>query len=192
MQIEARVLENQFVRLEPLQEAHREPLRPLADDMSNWPQTTLRGDGEHFDLWFDEMLNATEAGQQISHCVKDAASGEALGHSAYLVIKPQFKRLEIGWTWYADRVRGSKVNPACKRLLLGRAFESGAERVELKTAAINKRSQAAILKLGTQYEGTFRRHILAWNGDWRDTVWFSMLKEEWPAARGRLDERLAN
>lgn len=190
MQITPQTLENHIVRLEPLTEQHREPLRPLANDMSMWPQTTMRGDGKHFDIWFDAMLEATSAGKQISHAVYDKAAGAFVGHSAYLVITPDHKRLEIGWTWYEASVRGSKINPACKRLLIGNAFDNGAERVELKTAAINKRSQTAMRKMGATEEGTFRRHILTWNGEWRDTVWFSILKEEWPGARSRLDERL--
>ena len=118
------------------------------------------------------------------------ASDQYVGHSAYLVISADHKRLEIGWTWYEASVRGSKINPACKRLLIGNAFDNGAERVELKTAAVNKRSQAAMRKMGATEEGTFRRHILTWSGEWRDTVWFSILKEEWPSAQDGLDARL--
>ncbi|MDG2043188.1 MAG: GNAT family protein [Maricaulis sp.] len=190
MQITPQILENHIVRLEPLTELHREPLRPLANDMSMWPQTTMQGNGEHFDTWFDAMLNATNAGKQISHAVFSKASDQYVGHSAYLVISADHKRLEIGWTWYEASVRGSKINPACKRLLIGNAFDNGAERVELKTAAVNKRSQAAMRKMGATEEGTFRRHILTWSGEWRDTVWFSILKEEWPSARDGLDARL--
>jgi len=190
MQITPQILENHIVRLEPLTEQHREPLRPLANDMSMWPQTTMQGNGEHFDTWFDAMLSATQAGKQISHAVFDKAADQYVGHSAYLVISVDHKRLEIGWTWYEASVRGSKINPACKRLLIGNAFDNGAERVELKTAAINKRSQAAMRKMGATEEGTLRRHILTWNGEWRDTVWFSILKEEWPSARDGLDARL--
>ena len=190
MQITSRILENEIVRLEPLKEAHREEMRPLTDDMSMWPQTTMQGNGEHFDIWFDAMLSATNTGNQISHAVYDKASGAYVGHSAYLVITPDHKRLEIGWTWYVASARGTTINPACKHLLMSNAFDNGAERVELKTAAINKRSQAAIRKMGATEEGTFRRHILTWNGEWRDTVWFSILKEEWPGVRDGLEARL--
>jgi len=189
MQITPRILENEIVRLEPLKEAHREEIRPLADDMSMWPQTTMRADGEHFDIWFDKMLDETNAGRQISHLVREVATQKAIGHSAYLTLAPEHRRLEIGWTWYVASARGTTINPACKHLLMSNAFDNGAERVELKTAAINKRSQAAMRKMGATEEGTFRRHILTWNGEWRDTVWFSILKEEWPDVKVGLEAR---
>ncbi|WP_339742938.1 GNAT family protein [uncultured Maricaulis sp.] len=191
MQIEPRILENDIVRLEPLLEAHREVLRPLAAETELWALTSIRGDGEHFDAWFDLMLTGQARGDQISHLVRDAKTGEPLGHSAYLVITPAHKRLEIGWTWYCAEARGTRVNPACKRLLLGNAFDAGAERVELKTHHKNLRSQNAMLKMGATREGTLRRNLLCWTGEWRDSVYFSILRDEWPAARAGLDARLA-
>ena len=190
MDVSPRVLENHIVRLEPLKEAHREEIRPLADDMSMWPQTTMRADGEHFDIWFDKMLDETNAGRQISHLVRDAATQKAIGHSAYLTLAPEHRRLEIGWTWYVADKRGGKTNPACKFLLLNNAFEMGAERVELRTALINKRSQAAMKKMGAKQEGILRHHILTWSGDWRDTVYFSILRSEWPEVKKGLEARL--
>lgn len=191
MQIAPTVLENDIVRLEPLAEAHREELRPLAAEAELWALTSLRGDGEHFDAWFDLMLAGQTRGQQISHLVRQQSDGAAIGHTAYLVITPEHKRLEIGWTWYVATARGGKVNPGCKSLLLGHAFKSGAARVELKTHHRNLRSQNAMLKMGARREGTLRRHMLCWTGEWRDTVYFSMLEDEWPAARAALEARLA-
>lgn len=190
MQIEPRILQNAIVRLEPLLEAHREPLRPLAGEAEIWALTSLRGDGEYFDTWFDLMLAGQARGDQISHLVRDARTGDALGHSAWLTITPAHKRLEIGWTWYSAAARGGRVNPACKHLLLGHAFDAGAVRVELKTHHRNLRSQNAMLKMGATREGMLRRHLLCWTGEWRDTVYFSVLAEEWPAVRARLEQRL--
>tara|TARA_R110000868_G_scaffold56449_5_gene174623 strand:+ start:3307 stop:3885 length:579 start_codon:yes stop_codon:yes gene_type:complete len=190
MQIEPRILENDIVRLEPLTEAHREELRPLAAEAELWALTSIRGDGEFFDAWFDLMLSGQARGDQISHLVRRRSDGAALGHSAYLVITPTHKRLEVGWTWYCAEARGSKINPACKRLLLGNAFDEGAERVELKTHHKNLRSQNAMLKMGATREGVLRHQILSWTGEWRDSVYFSVLREEWPAARAGLDARL--
>ncbi len=191
MQIKPRILENDIVRLEPLTEAHREELRPLAGDPELWALASIRGDGEHFDAWFDLMLAGQARGDQISHLVRDQQNGKALGHSAYLVITPAHRRLEIGWTWYCAEARGSRVNPACKHLLLSNAFDNGAERVELKTHHRNLRSQNAMLKMGALREGTLRRNLLCWTGEWRDSVYFSVLADEWPAARAGLERRLA-
>ena len=83
------------------------------------------------------------------------------------------------------------MNPECKRLLLAHAFEAGAMRVWFKIDAINARSRAAVLKLGATQEGILRRDCITWTGRVRDTVFFSILDDEWPAARERLDARLA-
>ncbi|WP_291842999.1 GNAT family protein [Maricaulis sp.] len=185
------VRENAIVRLEPLTDGHREELRPLADEAEIWALTSLRGDGPHFDTWFDLMLSGTSAGTQVSHLVRRQSDGAAVGHSAWLTLAPEHRRLEIGWTWYGRTARGTRVNPAAKHLLLGGAFEAGAERVELKTHHLNARSQAAMTKMGATREGTLRRHLLCWTGDWRDTVFFSVLREEWPAVKAGLEARFA-
>lgn len=191
MKITARMRENSVVRLEPLCEDHREDLRPLAQESELWALTSLRGDGEHFDVWFDLMLKGTQSGTQISHLVRRQDDGKAAGHSAWLSITPEHKRLEIGWTWYTSSARGTAINPAAKHLLLGGAFEAGAERVELKTHHRNLRSQAAMTKMGATREGTLRRHLLCWTGEWRDTVFFSVLRDEWPTVKAGLEARFA-
>ena len=191
MDLTPAVLENEFVRLEPLESQHREVLRPLADDQDIWALMTLRGDGEHFDRWFNLMLTEQEAGRQISHVIYRKSDNAPVGHSAYLVISSMNARAEIGWTWYVADARGTVVNPACKHLLLDRLFDCGAERAELKTHGLNKRSQAAMLKMGARYEGRLRRQMRTWRGDLRDTVWFSVLRDEWPEVKAGLEARLA-
>lgn len=191
MNLTPAILENDWVRLEPMTEKHREQLRPLASAPDLWAWTTIRGDGEYFDAWFDLMLETQATGSQISHVIYRKTTGEMVGHSAYLVISPPNQRAEIGWTWYAATAHGTEVNPACKLALLTRLFECGAERAELKTHGLNKRSQAAMLKMGARYEGTLRRQMRTWRGDLRDTVWFSVLSDEWPEVRAGLEARLS-
>jgi len=190
MDLRPQTLENAHVRLEPLTEAHREALRPLAAEDELWAMTTIRGDGPHFDPWFDLMLAGQSDGHQISHAVYAKAAQAYAGHSAFLIIHPAHARVEIGWTWYAAPYRGGVVNPACKHLLLGRAFEAGAERVELKTHHLNARSQAAMTKMGATREGVLRSHTPTWRGDRRDSVFFSILRDEWPTAETGLRARL--
>lgn len=190
MQLEPVVLENEVVRLEPLRESHREALRPIAQDPDLWALTTIRGDGEEFDRWFDLMLAQQAAGQQISHAVIRQDDQVIVGHTAFLSIFPQHARLEIGWTWYDAQARGTRINPACKLLLMQRAFEAGARRVELKTHGLNQRSQNAMLKMGAKKEGILRQHTKTWRGDWRDTVFFSVLRDEWPAVMAGLEARI--
>jgi RimJ/RimL family protein N-acetyltransferase len=102
------------------------------------------------------------------------------------------ERAHIGWTAYAPRVWGSAVNPACKLLLLGHAFDDcGFGRVKIQTDLVNTRSQAAIAKLGATREGVLRRHMKRADGTWRDTVVYSVVVDEWPQVRAGLERRLA-
>lgn len=190
MKLTPAILENRWIRLEPMTDTHRETLRPLAADPDIWSLMTLRGNDEHFDTWFDLMLETQAGGSQISHVIHRKATGEMVGHSAYLAISPANQRAEIGWTWYTASARGTEINPACKLALLGRLFECGAERAELKTHGLNRHSQAAMLKMGARYEGTLRRQMRTWRGDLRDTAWFSVLKDEWPGVKAGLEARL--
>lgn len=183
-------LENQHVRLEPLTEAHREPLRSPAladpDTWRWWPRDML---GEGWDRQFDWQLGEQAAGRWMLHAVIAPGAG-AVGQSCYLAIRPEHDGVEIGGTWYGPGARGSTVNPAAKLLLLGHAFACGAERVELKTDSLNVRSRAAMLKMGATFEGVHRRHMRRHDGTWRDTAWYSVLREEWPRVRAGLEERL--
>jgi N-acetyltransferase len=118
-------------------------------------------------------------------------AGTVVGMSSYLDVAPRDARLEIGFTAYTPAVWAGVVNPETKLLLLGYAFETlNAGRVQLKTDVRNARSQQAITRLGAQYEGTLRRYQRRADDTIRDTVLFSMLADEWPAARDGLGARL--
>jgi RimJ/RimL family protein N-acetyltransferase len=137
------------------------------------------------------------AHRPLSHASRDSspASGGAkvklVGQSCYLNPRPRDAGVEIGSTWYAGSAQGTFVNPAAKLLLIGHAFACGAERVELKTDALNARSRAAMLKMGATFEGIHRRHMRRADGTLRDTAWFSVLREEWPEVKAGLEARLA-
>jgi RimJ/RimL family protein N-acetyltransferase len=118
-------------------------------------------------------------------------AGTVVGSSSYLEISARDARLEIGFTAYTPAVWAGVVNPEAKLLLLGYAFETlNAGRVQLKTDVRNARSQQAIARLGAQYEGILRRYQRRADDTVRDTVLFSMLADEWPAARAGLIARL--
>ena len=192
----ALLLEDTFVRLEPLVPGHRAALAALADDPVRWEFGPLDEHGGPFaawaERWFDEAEAQQNAGTQVVFVVRDVESGRVAGSTRYLNFEPKHGRLEIGSTFYATFARGSWVNPACKRLLLAHAFEElGAFRAELKCDARNVRSRAAIAGIGAKEEGTLRRHMVLGDGYVRDTVYFSVLDHEWPAVKAALDERLA-
>ena len=191
MNLEPALLENRFVRLEPLAEAHREDLRAAcAADPATWHDLYIYAMlGEGFDQQWTRIAAEVAAGQTIAYAV--VAHGRCQGITTYLGIDPVHHGVEIGATYYAPGVRGGPVNPSCKRLMLGHAFDSGAIRVQFRVDAINARSRAAVLKLGAVQEGILRQDRITWTGRVRDTVVFSVLAGEWPAVRDRLDIRLA-
>lgn len=188
MNLEVRVLENAFARLEPLSDTHREALRIAANDARIWTWFPDHGDGERFDGFFSRYRSLSPP--WISFAVRDA-TGDAVGMTSYINPTPEHGRVEIGGTWYGVAAQGGPVNPSAKLLLMSHAFASGAERVELKTDAFNARSRAAILKLGAQFEGIHRHHMRRRDGTWRDTAWYSVLSAEWPSVRAGLEKRLA-
>jgi N-acetyltransferase len=147
--------------------------------------------GPYFDDWWRSALTAMEQGTRIPYAVRRLSDHKVVGTTSLYEIKPDYRRCEIGSTFYRPEARGGPVNPACKRLLLGHAFNSGAVRVEIIIDAINPASQAAIRKLGAREEGVLRKHKITWKGRIRDTAQFAVLDEDWPEVRTRLDARLA-
>ncbi len=183
-------LDDRSVRLEPLGEAHREQLRAAcAADPVTWNEIypySMLGDG--FDVQWERLQRETAAGVTIPFGV--VVDGICRGMTTYLAIDGVNRTVEIGATYYDPAVRGGAVNPAAKRLLLAHAFACGANRVQFRVDAINARSRSAVLKLGAVQEGIIRRDRITWTGRVRDTVVFSILPDEWPAVRDRLQARL--
>lgn len=127
----------------------------------------------------------------VPFAVIHRASGRAVGWTTFLDVSVHDERLEIGWTWYGRAHWRTGVNAEAKLLLMTYAFEElGMGRVQLKTDHLNERSQAAIARLGARREGVLRRHRLRPDGTWRDSVYFSLLADEWPEAKARLTARL--
>lgn len=192
MILRTEVLEDRFVRLEPFVPALEDEVRAALDcDPAAWDIMVGAAYGPHFDGWWASALAAMAAGSRIAWVVRRRADGALVGTSSLYEIKPDYRRCEIGSTFYRPEARGGPVNPACKRLLLGHAFDAGAVRVEIITDAINPGSGAAIRKLGARYEGVLRKHKITWTGRIRDTAQFAILDEDWPEVRDRLDARLA-
>ena len=191
MQLRTEVLENAFARLEPLAEHHREAFKAAtSSDDAAW-QFLLRGWARsEFDTEWRRFLSEQAAGRVMPYIV--LVDGACNGITAYLDPDERHSTVEIGNTWYHPDLRGGALNPAVKRLLLAHAFDAGARRVQFRVDGSNLRSRAAVLKLGAVEEGTLRRDRITWNGRIRDTVYYSILKEEWPEIREKLDQRLAS
>jgi RimJ/RimL family protein N-acetyltransferase len=187
------VLTGRHVRLEPLTLDHVpalwEALEPDADEVFRWIRPAPRS-AEELAEYADGLLNGPR--RYLAFAVVDLASGRPVGWTAYLDIQEQDERLEIGWTWYARSHWRTAANTETKLLLLTHAFEElGYGRVQWKTDIHNERSQNALARLGAQREGVLRRQVQRGDGSWRDSVYFGMNIDEWPAAKARLTERLA-
>jgi len=185
-------LEGRFVRLEALAAHHLVPLAVAAQDpaISAYLPVDLSRTGA-IERRAEAFAARQEQGLELPFAVTLRADGRVVGSTSYLDVSAENRSVEIGWTWYVPDVWGTSVNPEAKYLLLRHAFEDwGAIRVFFKTDARNLRSQAAIKKLGAQYEGTLRSHRLLPDGFRRDSVYFSILDHEWPAVKAGLEERL--
>jgi len=192
MRLAVAPLENRHVRLEPLTDALEGELRAALDcDAASWDVMVAAGYGPHFDGWWRSARKAMEQGSRIAWAVRRLSDDTVVGTTSLYEIKPDYRRCEIGSTFYRPEARGGPVNPSCKRLLLGHAFDAGAVRVEILTDAINPGSQAAIRKLGARDEGVLRKHKITFKGRIRDTAQFAILDDDWPEVRARLDARLA-
>jgi RimJ/RimL family protein N-acetyltransferase len=191
MQLDPNVLEDRHIRLEPMAETHREDLRAACNaDPATWTELyPYSMAGKHFDPRWARMAEDVAAGRTIAFAV--VVDGRCQGITCYSGIDATNSVVEVGGTYYHPDQRGGAVNPAAKRLMLGHAFDSGVRRLVFRVDAINARSRAAVLKLGASQEGILRQDRLTWTGRIRDTCIFSILADEWPAVRDRLDARLA-
>jgi RimJ/RimL family protein N-acetyltransferase len=187
------VLQGQRVRLEPLEERHVPGLLAAAKDPATWTWLFARLDDETvLTAWLTDALRARDAGAELPFATLDARTGRVIGSTRYLAMVPAHRRLEIGWTWLTPAAWGTGINVEAKLLLLTHAFETlGAMRVEFKTDARNERSRAAILALGAEFEGIFRKHMRMANGRIRDSAWYAITDDDWPAVRAGLVARLA-
>jgi RimJ/RimL family protein N-acetyltransferase len=190
-----RPLPGPLVTLVPLGPEHEEPLwRAASADPEVWRYVNVRaGDSRAaFARWFAQALESVAAGREIAYVTTSTATGEALGSSRLLSLRPEHRGAEIGHTWLTRTAWGTGANTATKLLLLEHAFERlGCMRVEFKTEAANERSRAALAALPAHFEGVFRKHMLVRGNEVRDSAWYAIVDDEWPAVKAALAARVA-
>lgn len=193
MQIEPVTLTGHTIRLEPLALAHVPALAIAGRHESLWrymPYVNM-GDDHAMHAWVNDLLDRQARGTDLPFGVIHLASGQPIGATRYMDIRPPDRGLEIGGTWYAPEHQRTAANTEAKYLLLRHAFESlGCVRVQLKTDLRNERSQRAIERLGAVREGVLRHHMLMPDGYRRSSVYYSILEEEWASVKSRLEEKL--
>lgn len=185
-------LSSPYATLVPLSLEHAEPLAAAVRDGELWKLCyTWIPAPEHMRAEIARRLSLQEQGIVLPFTVLDA-SGEPVGMTTFMNIDAVNDRVEIGATWYAARAQRTAVNTACKRLLLGHAFDTlGCLAVEFRTHHLNLRSRRAIERLGAKLDGILRQHMRMPNGTVRDTVVYSIVAAEWPAVRAHLEWQLA-
>lgn len=192
------MIEGNDIRLEPLRHYHGDELLTAAtESRSTYEFTWVPSDRASMTAFIKEAIDAELANAALAFAVIDRRTDRAVGSTRF----HQYDRwsgrdepdaVEIGHTWYAASRQRTACNTETKLLMLTHAFETWrVVRVVLKTDARNERSRNAILRLGAQFEGVRRRTQLAWDGTLRDTAFYSVIDDEWPDVRARLEHRLA-
>ena len=178
------------VRLEPMSREHAKGLDEAAKDGKLWELwfTSVPAPGETA-AYIDTALKGQQDGHMLPWVVLE--NGAIVGSTRYHDIISAADRVEIGYTWYAQRMQRTHVNTACKLLLFSNAFEKlGCKVVGLRTDNFNFASQRAIEALGAKKDGVIRHHWPRRDGSVRDTVMYSVLATEWPDVKRHLERRL--
>lgn len=186
--VEPVTLSARGVQLVPLGLEHEAGLRAAAADGELWKlRITSVPEPEQTRKYIEDALAMREAGNRVAFAVLEESTGRVLGSSSYHDILPAVKRVEIGYTWYAQSSQRSHVNTTAKLLLMTHAFETlCCHVVGWRTDNFNFASQAAIERLGAKKDGVLRGHALRRDGTIRDTVMYSMRSGEWPEAKAQL------
>jgi RimJ/RimL family protein N-acetyltransferase len=187
-------LEGPNLRLEPLTLDHIPALEPIAYDHNNWRyMSTWITNRAELTAWIEAGLRAEATGTACRWITLLKATGQPIGTTSFLDLSHHNRTVEIGTTWLASPYQGIGLNPESKLLQLDYAFDTlNLNRVAFKTHHENLQSQAALRKLGATYEGTFRNHTILPDGSPRHSVWFSIIREDWPTVRARLVMRLSS
>jgi RimJ/RimL family protein N-acetyltransferase len=193
-------LEGKYMRLEPLTAAHADSLVAAAADGELWNSSvTIVPSRETIFAYIQAALNGQAQGKELPFVIvrKDVdapvlpVSEKVVGTTRFYEIRPDDRAAAIGYTWLAKSAQRTPVNTEAKLLLLTHAFETWkCMRVELITDVLNEQSRAAISRLGAKQEGILRKHLILPSGRIRDSVVFSIIDDEWPEVKARLQARL--
>ena len=182
-------IETDKVLLRPMEAADYEPFFQLTkQDEDMWEYFSLKlSEPVQLKQWVEEAQQTKQAGTRLPFTIIDKASGRIAGSSSIGNIAWYDKRLEIGWSWLGPEFRSTGVNRHAKFLLMQHSFEAlEFERVEFKTGVYNVRARKGLEKIGGIEEGILRSHSLLWNGNRRTSVFYSVLKDEWPQLKSTI------
>ena len=180
------------VELRPLSMDHFDALAAISNEDAIWRVFLNSGQSpEQLRQWIQGNLENQDKGTSVPFTTVDRVSGRIAGCTTFMNIDAAHKRVEVGGTWLGLEFQRSHLNTEAKYLMFRHAFEVwGSNRVELKTDALNTQSRNAMLRIGAKEEGTLRRHLVTYSGRVRDTVYFSVIREEWPEVKQHIERLL--
>ncbi|PCK32651.1 GNAT family N-acetyltransferase [Pseudoalteromonas piscicida] len=186
-----KILVGQHITLEPLTEAHIEPLKLAVADGESWRLWYANvPTPEAMEDYVKAALSQVEQGN-LAYAVRVNGSSEIVGTTRYYQADIANRRAMLGYTWYSDKVRRTAVNTECKFLLLQQLFEGfDAIAVEFRTHFFNHASRHAIERLGAKLDGVLRSHQIGKHGEIRDTAVYSIIASEWPTVKQHLLSKL--
>ena len=172
---------------------HHAPLTEIGLDPEIWRLTVVSiGTSEEMRANIESALELQRGGTSLPFVTVERSTGRVVGSTRFGNYDPANRRIEIGWTWLARPWQRTAVNTEAKYLMLTHAFEKlHCVRVELKTDVLNSPSRKAMLRIGATEEGVLRKHTLMWTGRYRDSIYYSILDEEWPQVKDQLEKMLA-
>ena len=178
-------LETNKVLLRPIDESDFDLFLDLAHDEEMWMYFTLNlADKTDLQKWMDAAFADRNAGTRRPFTIVDKETRQIAGSSSMGNISYPDLRLEIGWSWLGKNFRGTDINRHAKYAMMRYAFDDLAfERVEFKTDVLNERAKQGLRKVGGKEEGVLRSHMTMWNNRRRDSIYFGVLKNEWPSLK---------
>lgn len=181
-------LETDKVLLRPLQHLDIVPFSAITNDPSLWCYfTLLLNDPVQLQQWVEIALNEREERKRIPFTIIEKSSGAICGSTSFGNISYFDKRIEIGWSWLGKQYQGLGINFHAKFCLLSFVFDVLKwERVEIKTDNLNERSKQALIKIGARQEGILRNHMQMPMNRRRDSVYFSIISNEWDSIRNSI------
>lgn len=187
-------LVGQYVRLEPLSASHLKGMAAAIKDGALHRLTvTSVPHPDELDGFYQNAMQERKAQQSLVYASVDAATGQVVGSTRFMNTEWAHRRTEIGFTFIAASRQRTAINTEAKLMMLTHAFEElGNNRVALRTDVLNNRSRTAIERLGAQFEGTLRNHMVMPDGRIRDTAVYSIIKNQWPEIQALLKDKLEN
>jgi N-acetyltransferase len=187
------ILQTSKLILRPMEENDFDIFFELAQDEDAWNYFTLNlADKEQLKKWMDQAFADRSANTRRPFTIIEKSSSQVAGSMSMGNISLHDLRLEIGWSWLGKEFRSTDVNRHAKYVMMKYAFdELKFERVEFKTDLLNQRARKGLEKIGGKEEGILRSHMTMWNNRRRDSVYYSVLKNEWPGLKQTIFKDIA-